>query len=394
MADTGGISGGPVEQSGPVGPTASEAAQGSTIQDKRFWNTLSKSQQEDVMQLLLAYASQPVLISPILIPDGAIDTSIKGAVSSVEVQLSQIGNEVWQGYLQNLNAISDQVAETIKSSQYQQKVEASNPLSVKRVLDNNEGIISGVTDYVDKHKNDANSTAFMSMAFVVAAGMIGNAINVVNVASTPMVAVTPVVDAAQVASQVAPAALADSAAMTINLFLPAMLYSTTLAAANAANTGKGEKEIDLDFARNYAKTILAKVGGNEINQFLGALVVNKFDAGEPITQEQLAQASNTTKLVMLSVAFALFYKVETGWLTGSEFANFIQNNPYKQGTVEYNIINTIQQYISLIPPDDRAATIEQLMAYCDKNPSVEELLNPEKAFSNVISGVNREIDAA
>jgi hypothetical protein len=37
--------------------------------------------------------------------------------------------------------------------------------------------------------------------------------------------------------------------------------------------------------------------------------------------------------------------------------------------------------------------LEELMAYCDSNPKVEDLLNPQKAFVKIVSGVNREMDA-
>jgi hypothetical protein len=393
MADTGGISGSPIEPTGPVGPSepasGDNVSGGSTLQEQQYWNTLSKSQQEDVMQVLLTYAYQPILISPAM--NGSVDVSINSIISSVDAKLAEIGSDMWEGYMENLRSISDQVIETIKSPQYQEKMEAANPLSVKQVQDNNDGLISGLTDYVEKHKNEVDNTSFMAMAFVVAAGMVANAISVVDVASTSVMATKPVVDAASVAAQVAPQALADSTALTINLFLPAMLYSTTFAVA--AGGGKGEKQIDLEFARNYAKSILAKVGSNEINQFLAAMIVNKFDNGQPISKEQLARAATTTKLVMLSVAFALFYKVETGWLTGAEFGNFIKNNPYKEGTVEHTLIETIKQYLGLLSPSDRVVVLEQLMTYCDSNPKIDVLLNPEKAFSNAISSVNREIDA-
>jgi hypothetical protein len=390
---TGGISGSPIEPTGPTSPSepasGDNVSGGSTLQEQQYWNTLSKSQQEDVMEVLLTYAYQPILISPV--NNASVDVSINGIIASVDAKLSEIGTDMWEGYMENLRAISDQVKETIKSPQYQGKMEAADPTSIKHTLDNNEGLITGLTDYVERHKNDTDTTAFMAMALVVAAGMVANAISVVDVASTSMIATKPVVDAAAVASQIAPAALADSTALTINLFLPAMLYATTFAVA--AGGGKGEKQIDLEFARNYAKSILAKVGGNEIDQFLAAMIVNKFDNGQPISKEKLAQASIATKLIMLSVAFALFYKVETGWLTGAEFGNFIKNNPYKEGTVEHKIIEMIQQYLGLLPASDRVVVLEQLMTYCDSNPNIEELLNPEKAFSNVVSNVNREIDA-
>ncbi len=398
MTNPGGVSGGPLDKSGPIEPTGpvtsgESVSGGSATQDKRYWNTLSKSDQEDVMQVLLANAYQPILPTPSL-DAGNVDVSISGIISSVEAKFAQIGSEIWKGYIQNLQAISDQVAEMIKSPQYQLKIQETEPTSIQRVLDNNYNLVSGMSDYVNTHTHDKDAIPFIAMSMIVAGGVILNSISVVNAASASIVGPTPVLDAAQLATQVVQPALAESSAMVINLFLPAMLYTTTFAMERGTNGGKSDKQIDIDFARKFATNILAQVQGNEIKQFLAALIVNKFNEGEPISKEQMAQAQNITKLIMLSVAFALFYKVETKWLTGQEFADFIKNNPYKQGTEEFTLIETIKQYLAMIPPDDRSTILEGLMAYCDKNPNIEELLNPEKAFSKIINGFNREVDAA
>lgn len=382
---------GPIEPTTPV--TGDSAPNDSSVKDNRSISSLSKSEQEDVMRVLLANAYMPVLISPSW-DAGTKDVSINNVISSVEAKFAEIGSKMWDEYLKNLSVISEQIAERIKSPQYRQQTEAANPLSIKNTLNNNQTLIAGMTDYVSNHKNDQDAIPFMSMAFVVAAGIVGNFISVVNAVSTPMVAATPIIDAASIATQVLPPAFADTSVMVINLLLPAMLYSTSFAVLKAVDGPKGEKEIDLAFARNYAKNILGKVGGNEINQFLAAMLVYKFEEGTPISKEQLDRAVITTKLVMLSVAFALFYKVETGWLTGDEFAKFVKQNPYKEGTVEFRLIETIKLYLKLIPPDDRATTLEEIMAYCDRNPNVDELLSPEKAFSKIFSPYHRDVDAA
>jgi hypothetical protein len=384
----------PVNPTGPnsVDPVAPVSAAGElSVKDNRSISSLSKSEQEDVMRVLLANAYMPILTSPNW-DAGTVNVSITNIIASVEKKFAEMGSQMWDDYLKNLSVISEQIAERIKSPQYQARIEDSEPLNIKHVLNNNESLVGGMTSYVSNHKDDKDAVPFMAMALVVAAGMV--AMSVVNVASTSMVAANPIVDAASIASQVLPPALADSSVMVINLLLPAMLYSTSFAIINGSGTSKGEKELDLEFARNYAQNILGKVGGNDINQFLGAMLVSKFEGDKPISKDQLDRAVITTKLVMLSVAFALFYKVETGWLSGLEFAKFIQENPYKEGTVEFRLIETIKLYLKLIPPDDSSTTLEELMAYFDRNPDVDELLSPEKAFSKMYTPYQREIDAA
>ena len=389
---------------GPTQPAPASSSSVSTPKDERYWNTLSRSEQKDVIEAIKALNMSMFLNIPILIPPSSSDgdfrnITIEGIVSSVRTKFAEIGAKMWDDYLKNLQIISQQIADRVKSPEYQEKLEETNPLSIKNVI-NSDRLIAGVTDYINNHKNDKDALPFMAVAsFSVMAisllagqGIVPGTAAVVDVVSSPMVHTKPIVDSAQISQAVLPPNLADASAMVINLFLPSMMFASALGAAPAE--GKSDKQLDLEFARKYASNILAKVNSNEINQFLSAMIVHQFEEGEPISREQLAQTTNITKLVMLAVAFALFYKVETKWLTGQEFADFIKNNPYKQGDVEYSLIETIKKYLGLISAGDRAAVLEGIMAYCDRNPALEELLNPEKAFSHIIRGFQREVDAA
>ncbi len=365
---------------GPVQKVSQGFVPTVTLKKMLLTSTLSPSQQQEILSLYLA----PVpTLEP---PRWNVPEIVEGIM---------VNPKIWENYLTFLHEQGQKMEREITSPDHLARVQATSPLSTKRVIDDSKVLISAMRDYVDNHKGDADAAPFMAVALVIAAGFIGAYMSVVDVASTSMMTVKPIIDAAAVTMQVLPSQFVDPSLMVINLFATATLYTATLGMVGQSQS-TGDKPKNIDFARNYADEIMTKVKGNEINRFMYALLVHTLENGQPISNQRADQIVTYSKLMMLSVALTLFYKVETGGLTGEEFAGILKNNPYKEGTPEHELIVRINGFLGQIgtfaSKEESARVLEFIVGYADSNHSIDDMLKPEKVYSSMLETTNdREI---
>jgi len=404
---------------GPLGPIPGfEITEDTTVTDVLLY--LSTLEDSDAKKAILSWlASSPLLAVPQL-----FSLSPEAFAIKLETKIAEIGAKLWDNYNEHLQEQAERKLNELKSpaylawleqrsSAYIAKMEAKEPLDAllairssteynmwlnslppeardkelhfNRVLANAAGVVNGMNNFYSSYKDEADAVPFMAAAFVIAMSFMGSYMNVVDTVSTGMVGVNPIQDAATSLSQVLPPNLIESTILTVNLFAVGLIYYAQ--AETIAGLKPGDQPKDLNFARNYAEAVLNKVNSNQINQFLMAVLVHHLENGQPITPQRMEQLVNFAKLIMLSVALALLYKVETGWLTGQDFAGMIKENPYKEGSVEYRVIESIREYLGQLPSAESAKMLEALMAFFDRNPSVDDMLNPQKAFLGVMEEV-------
>lgn len=128
---------------------------------------------------------------------------------------------------------------------------------------------------------------------------------------------------------------------------------------------------DLDFALNYAKNIKN-------------IVTHNVESGNNQQSEQ-----NKMMRVMLSaMALVLLYRTTYGGITAEEFASML--NPAENSTFPEEIRKTVQELAILLKnnlsddPKAKAETLNRLLAYADKNESVDSMLATTRLFSSLL----------
>lgn len=362
-----------VPPTGPMGPLKgiTEEDKVKLLLDLMGISTMSKSQKEAIMLLLLV--SRPELPAP---------SEIGVLVGETE---SNVVSDMLDNWLESIEEQAEKHKEWIKSPAYQVWLETHSPAERGKIEDENElrtSYFEGMGDYLRTVREDPEAAIpFMTASFVIAASFIGDAHMVVDTASTELVGVNPIQDAATQFHHIVPPDFRDNANLVVNLFAMGVMYYAT--AETIGGVGKGERPKDLNFARNFAKGVIDKVNSNDINALLGAMLVHKSEKGEPVTKDRINQMATMAKLIMLALALAIVYKVQTGWLTGQEFAGMMNGEiSLPKGEMESEVLQTMKNLLQQLPPEERVKVLIALMEYFDSNPSVEAMLNPKKVYES------------
>jgi hypothetical protein len=143
----------------------------------------------------------------------------------------------------------------------------------------------------------------------------------------------------------------------------------------AQATGAGQPVRDLDFALNYAKNIMN-------------IVTHNVEGDEPLSSEQKTQ-NNMIRLTLTAMAMVLVYRTAYGGITAQEFASML--NPQSSKGLPDQIRPQIEQLAAILKnylPTDSDARIDvltRLMAYADKNESVDSMLSTTRIFSGMLN---------
>lgn len=405
---------------GPLGPIPGFDVEKGLL-DPLLLSTLSPSQQEALMVMYLM--NMPILPPPV--GGEGINSETIGTI--VAAGFAKIGSEMWDKYLDYLAEEKQRIADYLKSPQYRDflelrspdylaKVERSSPLETMRAIRETAeykgwygeltvseqqledkrfqalGLwtdkIDGLTNYInDAKKTNPESIPFMAASFVISTAFIGDYMNIVDVASTKMVGVNPIQDAVGTSlANILPKDFQEQVNLTINLFVTGLIYHTM--AEEVAKFGKpGDKPKDLEYAKDFARSVINKVSGNEINSMLMALLVGKMEKGEPLTKDRIDQFAAVSKAMMIAIALALLYKVQTKWITGQEFhamlTGFFKEPATDEEKALVNLFKGLKGTAGMSDKDWNGL-IGAMVSFFDKNPSVDLLLNPLKVYSQVL----------
>lgn len=408
---------GPTGTYGPTGPVGPEGDQGTDILNPLLMSTLSPSQQEQLMVLYLM--NFPILVQPNMDNTNnqtnyTTDISAIGAI--VASRFEEIGSDLWDKYLDYLAEQKERIREELESPRYRAWVEDHKTPEMKNEIrsstEYNEWLnslpageredellrnqasdlwvqyIDGTSNYISNVRDtNPQAASFMVASFVITSAFIGDYMNIVDVASTDMVAVNPIQDAVNNVS-IIPPNFQDSMNLTINLFVVGALYSSGVELVPKIKGGDS-KELDFEAAKAYASEVADKVEGNEINYFLMALLVNSTEEGAPITNERLNQLAAIVKVMMIAVALALLYKVEAGWLKGEDFRALVQGELEPRSEEEARLVGLLRelQDSGVLSEETWDNLMEGLTSFFDSNPKVEDMLNPARVYAAVNSSL-------
>lgn len=401
-----------------VGPSSIPGQQneGTSTVNPLSQSTVTRSQQEAVMALYVM--GTPSLIQPNSQGSGNT-TNVDSISKMVASEFAKIGSDMWDKYNtylmeekkrintelhspQHLAWVEQQQLPQIRNAvptptEYSEWVNGLPPAQRENEILRNHASnvwaqqIDGISNYVNNvHDSNPQAAAFMVASFAITAAFIGTYMNIVDVASTNMVGVNPIQDAANVLMQFVPNHIQDSINMTINLFAVGAIYSSTVNLLPKISGNESEDEMDFEQAKAYAKEIVDKVDSNEINHTLMALLINSSDAGEPLTNQKLNEMAVIVKLSMLSTAIAVLYKVEAGWITGDDFRALVNGDLQPRSDEEADVVSMFQQLreSKVLPSQQWDSVIGALAGYFNTNPEVENILNPARVYANAVAIVS------
>lgn len=396
-------------------------------------STISQSLKEAVM---MYYAiGVPFLERPETSEDGQFSWSVsnQSVQSAMAAGFAKIGSDIWDAYAKHLEEQKVRIAEYLDSPQYRAKIEQQSPAyhayverntpidtqsqarnateyqewlstlppaaretEINRVdekighskdLWNN--LIDGTSNFLSDYKDEIpDSIPFIAASFVISSTFIGDYMNIVDVASTDMVTVNPVQDAAKNVMELVPQNFHEQVTLSINFFAIGLVAYSNAEVIGMQQQG-GQETASKESVLAFANNVIDKVKSNEVNYFLMALLVNSTEKGQ-LAPQDVQHLARVVKVAMLSVALAALYKFEAGEITEQEFRDLLNGKMEPRTEEERQLVGLLNDiYGEGLEANDGQyedqwrSVMDNLVSFILSKPSVEDLINPARIWSQV-----------
>ncbi len=394
----------------------------------------------------------PILISPAQneVPLALIIASLENSskpiadfMRSIDIKMSEIADQMLNGWLKNIREIQEWVQSLINSPNYQYLQE------IRLHGDQKQGNVSGVQDPTSANAAAANPTTaneapynFLTalerlQAFervhasapssdsatvsnsnaddaarvvsipIIAAMIIGGGMalgatelttSTTGMTSTPFVAPVELMERLQ---PVFPQLIVQDIIPMINLMVAAPIYFNALEEA-VSNIKERERDNHVETAQNFAKDVVKMVADPA---FVMVTYVNKMPGADQMSPELKERMAAMLKLILASVALSLLYSVEVGkvksdkyWgMEAQEFRDVLTgkiaapNSDQKQSTHDQLVATLIKQVnaqLDALPAEQRAEAVETILSYVGESHNLKTMLDPAKIFADVFTPVD------
>lgn len=143
-----------------------------------------------------------------------------------------------------------------------------------------------------------------------------------------------------------------------------------------------KEKYNFEFAKNYTLSTLKLVNNGQIETAVKSLMPSG-------TQETLSYKSSLIKIALLAQTLGFCYHLETGSITGQEFASMLQGKMiFTKDDPRTPLIASLNYHLTKIPQSKRAEVIENLMAYFDSKPNLDELSDSANAVRSLFSSTS------
>lgn len=169
------------------------------------------------------------------------------------------------------------------------------------------------------------------------------------------------------------------------LFATGILYQTTVQNIASQRERGQEKEKNLEFGKRYARNMIQLTSGNVFGDFVRAMLINKLEGAEKLADIRKEQLIAIVKIVLLSTALALVYKVQTGKITGREFDDMVNGRMIISfDSIEAKLVQLIRHYLGALSDKEALSLRTALADYMDRDPKINNLLDPGHAFEGLL----------
>ncbi len=189
------------------------------------------------------------------------------------------------------------------------------------------------------------------------------------------ISVSPVADALFAAgpSSGLPGDYQAAAALIAALLNGGAVYKATNDTVEEAAAGGGKPLQDLDFAKNYAKSILTIVQYPSLDT-------------QPADGER-AKQDNLIRLMLTIMALNMVYRAAYGGMAGEELSSLLAGNTDVHEDIKpllTQLVGLINQYLPA-NPKERAEMLASLMDYVDNKHSVDSMLDITRMYKAYLS---------
>lgn len=338
-----------------------------------------------------------------------------------QLEMGKIANDVLDGWIESLREIDRQVRELLNSPVYQAQQEAKlaietgasvagnviqiNPAvsmleqlkTFSQVESERWNSTQGVTSASEKQTDGTEKLIDISIMSTV---FVGGALALVSAnmaaateATAPLKGSFEIVNRLQpLIPQIAPQDLIPM----INLFTLPLIYYTSWDAAIRGINHKGQQAY-LEMADNFAKEVI-KVTSDPA--FVNVMIIDKMPRSEQLSPEMRDQLAAFIKLVLASLALSLLYTAEVGKMQQDKFLGMEPQEfrglltgeiplpdaakASERDRFKMTLIAIIHSQLAILPAKERARDLEGLFEYLADQHSVEDMLDPVKAFTEVL----------
>lgn len=356
---------------------------------------------------------------------------------SAQLQMDQITNKMLDAWNKNIREIEEQVRQMLNSPLYQALMQvqlkgdqqpsvggiqgassvAGVPGTAGIQTPNNVGPFS-LLNAVDRMRvlekipPSAETSEAISVESqqsikipMVAAVFVGGAITMVSVEMTASVSGTtnPLHGAMDIVNRLQPVLtqnlLPDLLPM-INLLAMPLVYFTSWDASIGSINNKEKKQTQATIEQ-FAQTVINLVGNPDALKSL----IAKLPGVDKLTPAQIDLYGTFVKLILGSVAFSLMYSSDVGkiqqdrrflGMEPQEFQGVLMGEiPVPSGRtssltvferMQVTLVNIIKSNLDLLPPAQKARVLAALFDYLSGERKLDSMLDPAKAFWDVLSG--------
>lgn len=416
-------------------PVSEDQAAGNKSVSPNTSSTLSQS--EEAVQKAALESAYPLLAMPLIMPAsfqqlfagdaGGLERVAGVSIPSVEMALEESKNKIIMGMLDNwLDSIKEDALrreEELNSLAYKNWLAAQSPslkqeqngdfsektkvsimtsaeyqawiasltapsgAAVNAISAPSEalrvGIVNGLDNYLQSVRGNSNPEVTMTLPFMAASFVLGAT------SLNKEYAVLGPGAQAEFASQqgiynlskLLPNDARSDLGLIGALFSLGLVYQATV--ENIMSPGKAEKRKGMNFARNYVRNVMKMITSEKSVQFIKNLL------GDKMGEERKDGILAAMKFVLLATALGIVYKIETGGMTGKEFAAMLSGNmKMDAGDLKTDLVGYLKIQLSMIPKEQQEPLLRSLIGFMDDNHNLDFMLNPSHVFEKVLSDFN------
>ncbi len=168
-------------------------------------------------------------------------------------------------------------------------------------------------------------------------------------------------------------------------YLGALMINPTIYFAFGQTLAKAAapmQEINYEFAKNYAAKILEVVNGAGFNSIAMAFLTHSIEGSEGLSKERIQNLIKSLKVIILSTALALLYKMESsfkgkgGGISGQEFQAMIGGNAkLLDSSLKKDLQMQISTLLTQMPQAEADHLIASISSYIDLASTSKDLIN-------------------
>lgn len=320
----------------------------------------------------------------------AWNESIKEEAARIRKEMKSDQYRAWQeahggaGYEKWLHSLSPEQRFQVLEYPYLHKLEKIDT-----------GIALGLGSYLDKLNASPDAVEKNNAKIITETVVAGGPLRYEYAAypdtvSTSQVSVNPLKEATtEVFLQIGPQSAAAQGYLA-SMFVAGTMFSAAKSLVLHEGMVLDKKNLNYQWAKTNAEQTLNVVNGSEFNTIAGAIVSAHVDGGEGLSEERVEELVKMVKVVILSAAVAMLYRMENAYkgnasrMTGQEFDDLVEGKmTLAEDDIKTRFAVQIKDLLGGLPSQEAMKMKGLMMAYVDTNPDVENMLDVDKIFASL-----------